>query len=59
MNSVDYQVNRRDILFNLHEVLDLDRILALDAFKEFDKDTLNAMIEEAAKFTEKEIWPAP
>ncbi len=53
-----YRANTRDIKFVLWEQLGLDELLACDRYKGLDRSTLDMVIDEAAKFAERELGPA-
>ena len=53
-----YQANTRDIKFALWEQLGAYKLFELDRYKEFDRSTFDMVIDEAAKFAEKELGPA-
>ena len=44
-----YLDDARDVKFNLFEWLDLDTLLKAERYKEFDRDTLNSVLDEALK----------
>jgi alkylation response protein AidB-like acyl-CoA dehydrogenase len=44
-----YLDDARDVKFNLFEWLDLDALLKSDRYKEFDRDTLDSILDEALK----------
>lgn len=53
-----YQANTRDVRFILWEQLGVERLLGEGRYKELDRPTVDMVIEEAAKFAEKELAPA-
>jgi alkylation response protein AidB-like acyl-CoA dehydrogenase len=54
----DYKVPVRDIRFCLHEVLDYSaRTAAIGGFEETGEELVDAIIDEAAKFCERELAP--
>lgn len=53
----DYNPPLKDMLFNLHALSDVDGVLRLDIYAEFDTDVLDQVIEEAAKFSAEVIAP--
>ncbi len=58
MASIEFRPDLRDIFFTAFEYLGADReLLNLEPFKEFDRETLEATIEEAAKIITSEIVP--
>ncbi len=44
-----YLDDARDVKFNLFEWLDLDTLLKAERYKEFDRETLNSVLDEALK----------
>ena len=50
-----YQSNVRDQVFNLFEVLGLDKILGEGDFAELDADTAREMLDEIARLAEGPI----
>ena len=58
MSSTEYRANTRDIKFILHEMLNIgDTLLQREAFKDFEVDDINMIIDEAAKFSETVLAP--
>ncbi|MBN1944500.1 MAG: acyl-CoA dehydrogenase [Bradymonadales bacterium] len=53
----DYKVNLRDIRFLLFEQLDLERLLQLEAFRDFTREDFDIVLMEAAKMAENTIAP--
>ena len=53
----DYNPPLKDILFNIHELSALDRVLQLDAFNAVDADTVDQVVEEAGKFARDVMAP--
>ncbi len=54
----DYKVPVRDIRFCLHEVLDYSaRTAAIGGYEETGEELVDAIIDEAAKFCERELAP--
>lgn len=49
--------DRRDWKFIMHEQLGFDRLLDVPAFKDFDMETFDAILDEAAKFATEKIAP--
>ena len=47
-----YKSNVRDLEFNLFELLDLDKVLADEAFGDLDGDSVRQMLSEAARLAE-------
>jgi len=52
-----YKAPTRDMKFILHEVLDISRFAELESFKDADADMVDAIIDEAAKFSEEVLTP--
>jgi alkylation response protein AidB-like acyl-CoA dehydrogenase len=52
-----YSAPTRDMKFLLHEVLGFEDLTKYDAFSEVDADLVDAIIEEAAKFSEDVLAP--
>ncbi|MCB9778179.1 MAG: acyl-CoA dehydrogenase [Alphaproteobacteria bacterium] len=58
MSATAFTADLRDIKFVLFEQLDIDQQLAkFDKFKDFDKDTYEAMMEEAYKLASEVVAP--
>lgn len=53
----DYVAPLKDILFNVHQVSGIDRVLELEAFGDFDSDVIDQVIEEAGKFAAEVLSP--
>ncbi len=53
----DYNPPLKDILFNIHELSGLGRVLELENYAEFDTDTIDQVIEEAGKFAAEVLSP--
>jgi len=53
----DFIADIRDIKFALFEQLDLDKVLALDKFKEFTREDLEMILDEAHKFSKEVLAP--
>jgi len=53
----DYAVPLKDIRFALRAVAGLDEILSQQAFRDFDAETVDQVLEEAARFAEDVIAP--
>lgn len=45
----EYQAPLKDIRFTLSQICDLDGVLALPKFEDYDSDTINAVLEEAGR----------
>ena len=53
-----YQAPLRDMQFVLHELLNVQAdYAAIDAYRDMDADTLNAVLEEASKFAAEVVTP--
>ena len=52
-----YKAPLRDIRFVLHEMLDAEQLSKLPGFEEATSDTIDAIIEESAKFCEDKLLP--
>jgi hypothetical protein len=52
-----YKAPVRDFQFLLHELLELDKYKDLEGFEETTPDLVNAILEEAAKFSEEVLQP--
>ncbi|TVQ95299.1 MAG: acyl-CoA dehydrogenase [Deltaproteobacteria bacterium] len=50
-------VDRRDWTFLLHEHIGVERLLDLPAYSEFDRETLDSIVEEGIRFAEEKIAP--
>jgi len=58
MSSTEYRANTRDIKFIFHEMLNIeDTLLKREAFKDFEVDDINMIVDEAAKFSESVLAP--
>ncbi|MFH1811665.1 MAG: acyl-CoA dehydrogenase [Pseudomonadota bacterium] len=53
----EFYADTRDLKFVLFEQAQLDKILALPAFKDFDRDTIEAVVDEAFKFAKNQMAP--
>ncbi len=53
-----YQANTRDVRFVLWEQLQAQNLLGIGRYRDLDQATVDMVIEEAAKFAEKELGPA-
>ncbi len=53
----DYRPPLKDMLFTIHELAGIDRILSLDAFADFDLDVVDQVVEEAGKFSAEVLGP--
>src|SRR4051812_39205283 len=47
-----YKSNVRDLMFNLFEVLDLEKVLATGEFGDLDGESVHQMLEEASRQAE-------
>ncbi|MDN5844455.1 MAG: acyl-CoA dehydrogenase family protein, partial [Alcaligenaceae bacterium] len=52
-----YRAPIQDIRFILKELADLEGVLALPGFEEFNDDLVDAVLEENARFVEQEVAP--
>ncbi|WP_298918243.1 acyl-CoA dehydrogenase C-terminal domain-containing protein [uncultured Algimonas sp.] len=52
-----YQAPTRDMKFLLHEVLDVEQLQKFEPFGEVDRDLVDAIIDEGAKFCEGVLAP--
>ncbi len=52
-----YNAPVKDMMFLVDEWLGIDKLSSLPGFEEFDKDILQAVLEEAGKFCSTEILP--
>jgi len=52
-----YQAPTRDMKFLIHEVLNYAEMQKYPAFEDFDSDLVDAVIDEAAKFSEEVLQP--
>ena len=52
-----YRAPVQDIRFILHELADLDGVLALPGFEEISSDLVDAVLEENARFVEQAVAP--
>ena len=53
----DYIAPLKDMLFNIHALSGLDRVLQLDRFSEFDTELVDQVVEEAGKFATDILSP--
>jgi alkylation response protein AidB-like acyl-CoA dehydrogenase len=53
----DYIPPLKDMLFNIHELSGLDRVLGLPCFVDFDKEVIDQVVEEAGKFAAEVLSP--
>ena len=53
----DYQAPLRDMQFVLRELAGLEQVLKLPSYREIDGDTVDAVLEEAAKFAASVLSP--
>ena len=53
----DYVPPLKDMLFNLHELADVDAVLGLAQFADFDRDVIDQVVEEATKFSAEVVAP--
>jgi len=57
MSATEYQANVRDAKFILWDMLQIQRLFELPEYKEFDEETINMVIDQAAKFAENVLGP--
>ena len=57
MNATDYTANLRDQRFVLFEQIKVQDLCKLPKFQDFDKETFDAMLVEAAKISENVMGP--
>ncbi len=53
----DYKPPLKDMLFNIHEISGLERILELENYADFDADIINQVVEEAGKVAADVLSP--
>jgi alkylation response protein AidB-like acyl-CoA dehydrogenase len=53
----DYIPPLKDMLFNIHEISGLERVLQLGRFSDFDNDVVDQVVEEAGKFASEVLAP--
>ncbi|RLA23265.1 MAG: acyl-CoA dehydrogenase [Gammaproteobacteria bacterium] len=53
----DYNPPLKDMLFTIHELSGLKRVLQLESFADFDTDVVDQVVEEAAKFAAEVLSP--
>jgi 3-(methylsulfanyl)propanoyl-CoA dehydrogenase len=53
----DYNPPLKDMLFNIHELSGLKRVLQLESFADFDTDIVDQVVEEASKFAAEVLSP--
>ena len=53
----DYIPPLKDMLFNIHEISGLERVLQLERFADFDNDVVDQVVEEAGKFATEVLAP--
>lgn len=53
----DYQAPRRDQLFILEHLADLDRVLAQPGHEELSTDVVHAVLDESGKFASEVLAP--
>lgn len=58
MPPIEFSVDERDIRFTLFEQLQIDNsIMQLDAFKEYDRDTIDLVLDGLIQFATKTLAP--
>jgi alkylation response protein AidB-like acyl-CoA dehydrogenase len=58
MSTTAYRANTRDIRFVLWEQLGIERLFTCPRYRDFNRETLDMVIEQAARFAEQELGPA-
>jgi len=53
----DYTPPLKDMLFNIHELSGLKRVLQLEHYADFDTDVVDQVVEEASKFAAEVLSP--
>jgi len=53
----DYNLPLKDMLFNIHQLSGLERVLQLERFADFDNDVVDQVVEEAGKFAADVLSP--
>ncbi len=53
----EFRVDERDAAFVLFEYLDLDKLLAVDKYADYDRETCEMIVREAAKFMVEQVAP--
>ena len=53
----DYTPPLKDMIFNIHELSGLKRVLQLESFSDFDTDIVDQVVEEASKFAAEVLSP--
>jgi hypothetical protein len=51
----DTLIDRRDLAFQLYEVLDTESLISRDRFSEHNRDTFDAVIETAEKMAREKF----
>ncbi len=57
MSTTEYQANVRDVKFILWEQLEMQKFFEFAKYKDFDVETINMVIDQAASFAEQELGP--
>ncbi|HOO55919.1 MAG TPA: acyl-CoA dehydrogenase [bacterium] len=52
-----FRVDKRDIQFVMKEVLDLDKILSFDSFKDYSIEDFDMVVDQAIRFATEKIAP--
>ncbi len=58
MSTTMYRANTRDTKFVLWEQLGIEKLHTFPRYRDFDRDTLEMVIDQAARFAEQELAPA-
>ena len=53
----DYKPPLKDMLFNIHEISGLERVLELERFSDFDNKVVDQVVAEAGKFAAEVLSP--
>jgi len=56
-NQMDQLINKRDLEFQLYELLNLDRLSTRERFEDHNKETFDAVLETAEKIAVKHFLP--
>ncbi|MEE9563148.1 MAG: acyl-CoA dehydrogenase N-terminal domain-containing protein, partial [Thermoanaerobaculia bacterium] len=54
---MDYNVDLRDVIFQLFEWLPTEKLLEADRFAEWDRDSVEMVVAEALKIAQEELAP--
>ncbi len=56
-SMTDYTPPLKDMLFNIHQLSGIERVLTLDRFADFDRDVVEQVVREAARFAAEVLSP--